>query len=115
MVRIILYPFIAQIIANPIPVFPLVGSMIIVSGVILPEFSASTIICSAALSFTEFAGLKYSSLIAISAYPELSLFSLTSGVLPTSSVKSFAIFIKNSFFIFCTLYNKLYIFNIYLV
>jgi hypothetical protein len=50
------------------------------------------------LSFTLWEGLKYSSFVAISAWtPSAMRFKRTRGVLPISSVMSFAIFILFSF------------------
>ena len=56
-----LYPFAAATLARPIPVLPLVGSIITESALSFPVFSASSIIAFAILSLTEPAGLKYSS------------------------------------------------------
>ena len=53
-------PLAAQIAASPIPVFPEVGSMIVVSFLILPFFIASLIILKAILSFTEEVGFMNS-------------------------------------------------------
>ena len=55
------YPFAAAIAARPIPVFPDVGSMIVEPGFNFPSLSACSIISFAILSFTDPAGLKYSS------------------------------------------------------
>ena len=44
------------------PVLPLVGSMIMVSVVILPAFSAASIIATPMRSLTDHSGLKFSSL-----------------------------------------------------
>ena len=52
----------AHTIASPIPVFPLVGSIITVSSLISPRSSADLIILYDALSLIEPDGLKYSSL-----------------------------------------------------
>jgi len=43
-VKIVRYPLIAATIARPIPVFPLVGSMIVPPGLSSPRRSASSII-----------------------------------------------------------------------
>jgi len=67
-VKMILYPFAAATEARPMPVFPLVGSMITESGLSLPDASASSIIALAILSLTEPAGLKYSSFATIFAF-----------------------------------------------
>ena len=53
--------------ASPIPVLPEVGSIIVAPGFNLPFLSASSIMASATRSFTEPAGLKYSSLAMIAA------------------------------------------------
>ena len=65
---IILYPFIAATLAKPIPVFPLVGSIMTEPGFNFPLFSASSIILRAIRSFTEPAGFKYSSFATILAF-----------------------------------------------
>ena len=56
-----LHPFAAAIAARPIPVLPLVGSMITEPSFSKPFSSASSIIAFAIRSLTEPAGLKYSS------------------------------------------------------
>ena len=61
-VSMVLYPFAAATAASPIPVFPLVGSMIVAPGFSTPFSSASSIIASAIRSFTDPAGFRYSSL-----------------------------------------------------
>ena len=61
MTIIILYPLAAATEARPIPVLPDVGSMIVVSAFTSPLASASSSMALAILSFTEPAGLKYSS------------------------------------------------------
>ena len=61
MVTVILYPRAAAVNASPIPVFPLVGSTIIVFGVSFPAFSAASIIATPMRSFTDHSGLKFSS------------------------------------------------------
>ena len=58
--KIHLYPLITAANANPIPVFPEVPSIIVPPGFKRPSASASSIICKAILSFTEFPGLKVS-------------------------------------------------------
>ena len=90
-VNINLYPLMAHTIAMPIPVFPLVGSIINVSLFINPSLSAFSIMFNAGLSFIEPAGLKLSSFANI--LLSVSLLILTSGVPPISSVIFFAIFI----------------------
>ena len=79
------YPLAAATAARPIPVLPLVGSMITEPGFKAPEASASSIMALATLSLTEPAGLKYSSLARIVALrPSFfsKLVSSKSGVLP---------------------------------
>ena len=60
-VIISLYPLEAATEARPIPVFPLVGSIITLPGLRSPLASASSTIALAILSLTLPAGLKYSS------------------------------------------------------
>ena len=94
-VRISLYPFIADTRARPTPVLPLVGSMIVAPGFSLPSFSAASIIANPIRSFTLPPGLKNSTfaIIGVSTPRNLEyLFSSTSGVLPIRSVICFAIF-----------------------
>jgi hypothetical protein len=87
------YPRTAHIRARPIPVFPLVGSMMTVSESMIPRFSASAIIAEPIRSFTELQGLKNSSLpTTVAAHPSVTRLSFTSGVLPMSSLISAAIF-----------------------
>ena len=62
MVTASLYPRAAQVNASPMPVFPLVGSTMSVSGVIFPAFSAASIIATPIRSLTDQSGLKFSSL-----------------------------------------------------
>ena len=84
---IILYPFAAAIAASPIPVFPDVGSIIVEPGLSFPSLSACSIISFAILSFTDPAGLKYSSFarsLASSPYAFSTCVSSTSGVFPLS-------------------------------
>jgi len=73
--------------ANPIPVFPLVGSTnVVFPGVISPRSSASLIMERAMRSFTELAGLEDSNLHTTSAtQPSLRRFNLTKGVFPIRS------------------------------
>ena len=84
-----LYPREAATDARPIPVFPLVGSMITLPSLRSPFSSASSIIALAILSFTLPAGLKYSSLTrSFASRPSsFSMFpSSRIGVLPMRSV-----------------------------
>ena len=62
MVMMMRYPRAAATEASPIPVLPEVGSMMAEPGFSLPPASASSIIALAMRSFTDPAGLKYSSL-----------------------------------------------------
>ena len=55
-----LYPLITAAMARPIPVFPLVPSMMVPPGFRRPSFSASSIILSAIRSLMEFPGLVVS-------------------------------------------------------
>mmetsp|Transcript_15471 Transcript_15471/g.31949 ORF Transcript_15471/g.31949 Transcript_15471/m.31949 type:complete len:260 (-) Transcript_15471:176-955(-) len=86
-VRIRSYPFEAATMANPIPVFPEVGSTRTVSpGLMSPRSSACVIMLRAMRSLTELAGVKLSSFKTISAsHPSLSLESFTNGVPPIKS------------------------------
>ena len=68
MVRMILYPREAATAARPMPVFPLVGSMMTESGFSSPEASAASIMARAMRSFTLPAGLRYSSLARMAAF-----------------------------------------------
>ena len=87
-----LYPFAAAANASAIPVFPLVGSMIVVSLFIFPSFSASSINDTATLSFTLLTGLNDSIFTStFASIPSASLLIFTSGVFPIVSVISFAI------------------------
>jgi hypothetical protein len=75
------------------PVLPLVGSMIVVFGLIRPCFSASAIMLQHMRSFTLPPGLRASSLPKMMAFASFAiLFSRTSGVLPIVSKTLFAIF-----------------------
>ena len=67
-VKINLYPLVAQMNANAIPVFPEVGSITVVPEFIFLDFSASLIIASPILSFTEPKGLKNSNFAIISPF-----------------------------------------------
>src|SRR5699024_5882881 len=60
---IALYPFAAAFIASPMPVLPLVGSIIVAPDFQWPVFSATSIIFNAARSFTLLVGLNDSDLI----------------------------------------------------
>ena len=72
--------------ANPIPVFPDVGSTTHMPGFSLPVLSASSIMARAARSLMEWVGLKDSNLTYTSAEPTgTMLFNLTVGVRPTVS------------------------------
>ena len=65
------------------PVFPLVGSMIVLFGVSRPSRSAASIIARAMRSLTDHNGLKLSSLATTVALAPLAMrCSFTSGVLP---------------------------------
>jgi hypothetical protein len=76
------------------PVFPLVGSMIVVVLLSAPRFSASRIMATPILSFTLEQGLKNSSFPTIApGRPAATFFGFTRGVRPTSSVMSSAILI----------------------
>ena len=80
-------------IANPIPVFPEVPSIIVPPGFNNPSFSASLIILRPILSLTEFPGLKVSYLASTVHGRSLTiLFNLIRGVFPIVS----KIFSKNS-------------------
>ena len=96
MVIIMSYPFAAAAEASPIPVLPLVGSIITDPFFNNPLFSASSIIALAILSFTLPAGLK-SSNFANRTAGTFSFFSIrerrSNGVLPTSSDADLYIFI----------------------
>ncbi len=101
-VRIALYPFAVATAAMPMPVLPLVGSMMVAPGFNLPDFSASSIIARAILSFTLPAGLKYSNLAIIFAsftsFFVSKFFTSSRGVLPMSCVAlvlMFAMFLSS--------------------
>ena len=101
MVKIMRYPLDAATAASPMPVLPLVGSIITDSGLSRPFSSASSIIAFAILSFTLPAGLKYSSFAKIFADKLFSfskLFSSKRGVPPISSVIRSNVFITISSF-----------------
>ena len=81
-----LYPFTIAAKANPIPVFPDVPSTIVPPGFSLPSFSASSTILIAIRSFTEFPGLKYSTLAkTVASISLVTLLSLIKGVFPIVS------------------------------
>ena len=88
-VKIALYPLTAATAARPIPVLPLVGSIMVAPSFKIPFFSASSIIANAILSFTEPAGLNASSFtkMAASVTPAFAayLLAFTIGVFPTNS------------------------------
>ena len=95
MVRTSLYPLTDATQANPTPVFPLVGSIIVAPGFNKPFPSASSIMAKAALSFTLPPGLKYSNLATTSApngFPPHRVIA-SKGVFPINSVKFLFIFI----------------------
>ncbi|MNE88179.1 hypothetical protein D3C80_1854570 [compost metagenome] len=78
-----LYPLIMATKANPIPVLPDVPSIIVPPGFNLPSASASSIIFTAILSFTEFPGLNVSTFANTKAStPGTTLFNFTNGVFP---------------------------------
>ena len=75
--------------ASPIPVLPLVGSMITAFSVIRPSASAALIMATPIRSFTDQSGLKLSSLATTVAWhPAVTRLTRTSGVLPTVCVMS---------------------------
>ena len=79
----------AQTEARPIPVLPLVGSIIALSLCNLPCFSAVSIIDKAILSFTEPVGLKNSTFarrVTLRLNFFSILFNLNNGVLPINSL-----------------------------
>ena len=85
-VSISLYLFTAATMARPMPVLPLVGSIIVVSGLIKPCFSASVIMLKQMRSFTLPPGFLDSSFATTVAFmPWVSWFSFTSGVFPMVS------------------------------
>src|SRR6202012_4715624 len=68
---------------SAMPVFPLVGSISSFPGLRTPRFSASQIIDAPMRHFTEYAGLRPSTLPSIvTGAPSVTRFSLTSGVRP---------------------------------
>ena len=92
-VSVSLYPLAAATKARAMPVLPLVGSMITVSLVSRPLFSASSIIAMPIRSLTLDSGLKNSHFNKISApIPSVTLFNRTKGVRPIVSTMSLYIF-----------------------
>ena len=87
------YPRDAAIYAKPIPVLPLVGSMITVSGFNLPSRSAASSINKAALSFALDIGLNDSNFAYMLASPVFIRLIFNSGVCPIKSVMFSAYFI----------------------
>ena len=82
-----LYPFILPIIANPIPVLPLVGSTITDPFFKIPSLSAFSIIPKAALSLTLPPGLNFSNFTYTSAlFLSTIFFNFNTGVLPINSI-----------------------------
>ena len=99
-VSITLYPLAAPAEASPIPVFPLVGSIMTVPFLRRPFSSASFIMAFAILSFTLPAGLKYSSFarsVAFMPNSSVRFESSTIGVFPTRSFILLYFFIFDSF------------------
>jgi hypothetical protein len=95
-----LIPKAAQTEANAIPVFPLVGSITVVSFVISPAFKAEFIIFVPILSFTECEGFINSHFPkTVAPLALLAPCNFTKGVLPINSVMLFAYFIYFSFII----------------
>ena len=87
----------AQTEASPIPVFPLVGSIITLSLCNLPCFSAASIIDKAILSFKDPVGLKNSTFakrVTLSLNFFSMWFSLIKGLLPIISLAFWYIIIK---------------------
>ena len=83
------YPRAAQVKARPMPVLPLVGSIIKVSGLIRPAASASLIMFTPIRSFTDQSGLKFSNLASTSpTQPVAVRRRRISGVLPMHWVMS---------------------------
>ncbi|CAI8343079.1 MAG: Uncharacterised protein [uncultured Bacteroidota bacterium] len=86
-----LYPFTMAAKASPIPVFPDVPSTMVPPGFNKPAASASSTIFNAIRSFTEFPGLKLSTLaITKASISEVILLSFISGVFPIVSSIFFA-------------------------
>ncbi len=93
MVRMSLYPLTAATKARAMPVLPLVGSIRIVwPGLILPDFSASSIMARPMRSLTLASGFWLSSLATtVAGSPAATRLSRTRGVCPISSVTFAAI------------------------
>ena len=86
--KIHLYPLAIAAIANPIPVFPEVPSIIVPPGFRNPFCSACKTIFNPILSFTEFPGLNVSYLAqTLQGKSLVILFNTTIGVFPIDSVK----------------------------
>src|SRR5580693_6814566 len=95
--RVTLYPRAAPTKANAIPVFPLVGSISSTPGFNNPRFSASQIIDAPMRHFTEYAGLRPSTLARIvTGSPAVTRFRRTRGVRPMLKELSLKICIKKS-------------------
>ena len=81
-----LYPFTQAASARPIPVLPLVPSIIVPPGFIFPSFSATSSIFKAMRSLIELPGLKYSTLAkTVQGSCFVILLSFIKGVLPIVS------------------------------
>ena len=92
--KIHLYPFATAAIANPIPVFPDVPSIIVPPGLRRPFFSASITILRPILSFTEFPGLNVSYFAYnLQGRSFANLFIAIIGVFPIVSIKVLKYFI----------------------
>ena len=88
--KIHLYPFTAAVIASPIPVLPLVASIIVPPGFNIHFLSASSIIEKPMRSFTLQPGLADSNFANICGFnPLFILLSFISGVLPICSIMLF--------------------------
>ena len=87
------YPFKPHTIAKPVPIFPEVSSTTVCPGDKTPKFSASFIMPSAARSFFENPGFRYSSFARIVPFTSCSFVnrsSRTNGVLPIASATDFS-------------------------
>ena len=101
MTSVSLYPRAALTNASATPVLPLVGSRMIVSFLISPRFSASSIIATPIRSLTLLIGLNDSSLAStVAPAPLVRRFSRTSGVLPIVAV------IFSYIFVHCLLFSN---------
>ncbi len=90
-------PRAAHTMARAMPVLPLVGSTITVSGPISPASWAASIIDTPILSLTELAGLKNSSLAStVAPAPSVTRFRRTRGVFPMRPVTSEAMFMEEA-------------------